>query len=75
MSAAGTSAALYASVISASQITGAMPEDAADLKHHVKGGKGFRNPWDSFIDPIAPKIALQMIWYTPPATCHNDMVY
>ena len=53
---------MYASVISASQISGAVPEDAAELKHHVKGGKGFRNPWDSFIDPIGPKIALQMIW-------------
>lgn len=62
MSGAGTSAALYASVISASQVTGAVPEDATDLKHHLKDGKGFRNPWESFVDPFGPKIALQMIW-------------
>jgi hypothetical protein len=64
MSAASTSAALYASVISASQVTGAVPEDAADLRHHLKHGKGFRNPWDSFVDPIGPKIIMQMLWYT-----------
>jgi hypothetical protein len=63
MSAASTSAALYASVISASQFTGTVPEDAAELKHHLKNGKGFRNPWDSFVDPVGPKIIWTLLMY------------
>lgn len=46
---ASTAAVLYASVISTSQVKGAEPEDAKDKLHHVKGGTGFRNPWDSYL--------------------------
>jgi hypothetical protein len=45
-----TAAVLYASVISTSQVKDAEPEDAQDKQHHIKGGTGFRNPWDSFLD-------------------------
>jgi hypothetical protein len=61
MSSASTAAVLYASAISASQITGAVPEDAKELRHHAKGGKGFINPWDSFLDRNAFQIITGMI--------------
>jgi N-acyl-phosphatidylethanolamine-hydrolysing phospholipase D len=42
-------AGLYAAVSSPAQL-GAKPEEA-DLKaHHLKNGKGFVNPWDSYKD-------------------------
>ena len=50
MSAASTSTALYAAVVSPAQLAGAEPEDAKELRHHLKGGKGFHNPWASFQD-------------------------
>jgi hypothetical protein len=50
MASASTAAVLYTSVISASQLLGKQPEDAEELKHHVKGGRGFINPWPSFTD-------------------------
>jgi N-acyl-phosphatidylethanolamine-hydrolysing phospholipase D len=48
MSSTPKTTVLYASAISASQLIGAKPEDAGELKHHEKGKKGFTNPWDSF---------------------------
>lgn len=62
MSSASTSAALYATVISASQFTSAVPEDAKDLAHHAKGGKGFLNPWDSYREMSVPQILRTMLW-------------
>ncbi|PVI04905.1 Metallo-hydrolase/oxidoreductase [Periconia macrospinosa] len=41
------SVGLYAVVSNPAQI-GAQPEDAKQKKHHLKDGKGFTNPWDSF---------------------------
>ncbi|KAF2424266.1 Metallo-hydrolase/oxidoreductase [Tothia fuscella] len=52
MSSASTAAAFYASTISASQMTGAIPEDTEVNAHHAKGGKGYINPWPSFVDPV-----------------------
>jgi len=43
-------AVLYASVISTTTLFQTRPEDAPQLKHHAKGGKGFLNPWDSYVD-------------------------
>ena len=56
------SAALYAVVTSPAQI-GAQPEDAEGKAHHLKNGKGFRNPWDSFRDFNPWKIGGGMLWY------------
>lgn len=53
--------ALYATVISTSQVTGAVPEDVKELRHHAKGGKGFINPWPSFLDRNALAIGGSMI--------------
>lgn len=63
MSGAGTAAALYAATISASSITGAVPEEAKDKKHHLKDGKGFTNPWESWRNMSALQIMKSMAWH------------
>jgi hypothetical protein len=55
------SAALYAVVSNPAQV-GAQPEDAKELKHHLKNGKGFTNPWESFRDFTPWKILSGMAW-------------
>lgn len=62
MASASTSATLYAAVTSPAQITGAEPEDAKDLKHHLKHGKGFQNPWDSYKNTVGPTTILTIAW-------------
>ena len=44
----------------ANQLT--RPEEADDKKHHLKGGKGFVNPWDSFTDINVAKTGFTMLW-------------
>lgn len=46
---AGLGAGLYAVVSNPAQV-GAVPEDAQDKRHHLKHGKGFTNPWDSYVE-------------------------
>lgn len=46
---AGIGAGLSAVVSNPSQL-GTAPEEAKDRKHHLEGGKGFTNPWDSYVD-------------------------
>ena len=45
MSSSSTAASLYVATISPASITGAVPEEAQGKEHHLKDGKGFRNPW------------------------------
>lgn len=61
MSGSGTAAALYAATVSPASITGAVPEEAKDKKHHLKNGKGFDNPWDSWRDFNGPAIGWAMV--------------
>lgn len=57
-----TAATAYAlASISTPSALGAVPEDAADKKHHVKNGVGFTNPWESWKDFYPPKILKEMI--------------
>jgi len=63
MESASTSSALYAAVTSPLQATGVTPEEAKELRHHVKGGKGFINPWDSYIEQSGWQIGRKLIWY------------
>lgn len=35
---------------------GIEPEEAKERRHHLKDGKGFTNPWDSWGDLSASKI-------------------
>lgn len=46
---AGIGAGLYAAVSNPAQIA-AQPEEAAAKAHHLKNGKGFTNPWDSYTE-------------------------
>ncbi|KAF2473054.1 Metallo-hydrolase/oxidoreductase [Lindgomyces ingoldianus] len=55
------SAGLYAVVTNPAQM-GAKPEEADELKHHLKHGKGFVNPWDSFRDFNPWKLGFGMAW-------------
>lgn len=55
------SAGLYAVVTNPAQV-GAKPEEADELKHHLKNGKGFVNPWDSFRDFNPFKLMFSMAW-------------
>jgi len=57
---AAASAALYAVVSNPAQVA-AVPEDAREKNHHLKNGKGYRNPWDSFTELSAPKIVWGMM--------------
>jgi N-acyl-phosphatidylethanolamine-hydrolysing phospholipase D len=45
---AGIGASLYAVVSSPTQIA-AQPEGTEEKAHHLKNGKGFTNPWDSYV--------------------------
>jgi hypothetical protein len=44
---AGIGAGLYAAVSNPGQVL-SQPEEAAAKAHHLKNGKGFTNPWDSY---------------------------
>ncbi|CBX99765.1 hypothetical protein IAQ61_003002 [Plenodomus lingam] len=49
--ATATIAGLYAAVSNPEQAVGwTEPEDAKGKRHHLKGGKGFTNPWDSYTE-------------------------
>ncbi|KAF1953505.1 Metallo-hydrolase/oxidoreductase [Byssothecium circinans] len=56
-------AGLYAVVSNPAQIA-AQPDDAAEKRHHVKGGRGFRNPWESFRELIGrAEVGSVMGWF------------
>jgi hypothetical protein len=55
------SAALYAVVSNPTQV-GAKPEEAAAKAHHLRNGKGFTNPWDSYEDMSGPWVLMQLFW-------------
>lgn len=63
MANSATSAILYAATISAASITGAVPEEAGEKRHHLKDGKGFDNPWESWRSFTAPSIIKAMVLY------------
>jgi len=57
-----TAAALYACTTTSPTALGAVPEDSGAKAHHLKNGKGFTNPWESWIELSPPKILLGMAW-------------
>lgn len=65
MSSAGgaglVSAGLYA-VVSNPASVGAKPEEADEKAHHLKNGKGFINPWDSFRDFVGWQMGMGLLW-------------
>lgn len=63
MSDSAISAILYAATISSSSIAGAVPDEAKEKQHHLKNGKGFTNPWDSWRVLSGPAIMKALLWY------------
>jgi N-acyl-phosphatidylethanolamine-hydrolysing phospholipase D len=57
----GIGAGLYAAVSTPTQ-GAAQPEDAKDKAHHLKGGKGFTNPWDSYVPFTGFQVFKTLIW-------------
>ena len=62
MSSGMTAAALYACTMTTPTALGAVPEDSEAKAHHLKDGKGFTNPWESWKEMSGPQIARAMIW-------------
>jgi hypothetical protein len=60
MSGGTIAAALYAATFSAPAALGAVPEDTEKKAHHLKNGKGFTNPWDSWKEFTARNILWSM---------------
>jgi hypothetical protein len=58
---ASIGAGLYAMVSNPAQIA-AEPEDAKDKAHHLKNGKGFINPWDSFVETSPFQFMRAIFW-------------
>lgn len=75
MSSSATAATLYAATVSSSAIAGATPEEAKEKRHHVKDGKGFVNPWDSWNEMPGPAIAKEMIWYATRPTEEAELSF
>lgn len=61
MSTSGIAALLYAATISPTTITGGEPKEAKNKAHHLKDGKGFINPWESWVNMSGPAIGRAMI--------------
>ena len=61
MSNSVTAAVLYAASVTLSPTAGASPSDVEQKAHHLKEGKGFRNPWDSWIERSTPEIAVAIM--------------
>lgn len=62
MSSSSASAILYSAVISPSQGIYAVPEDADGRAHHLKQGKGFTNPWNSYRERSGWQIMKALLW-------------
>ncbi|KAE8453760.1 hypothetical protein EG329_009271 [Mollisiaceae sp. DMI_Dod_QoI] len=57
-----TAAVLYAVSMTSPTALGAVPEDVETKAHHLKHGKGFTNPWESWRDFSAPEMMRKIIW-------------
>lgn len=62
MSTRDVSAIVYACTFSTPASLGAVPEDSEAKAHHLKGGKGFANPWPSYEEWSTPQIMRVMVW-------------
>lgn len=58
----GVGSVMYAAISTPVQ-RAAEPEEAKDKKHHLNGGKGFTNPWDSYAAMGAFETFRTLIWY------------
>ncbi|KAI9738978.1 MAG: hypothetical protein M1818_005292 [Claussenomyces sp. TS43310] len=60
MSTGAVSAILYACTFSPPSSLGSVPEDSKAKAHHLKDGKGFINPWESWREWSGPALFKQM---------------
>jgi len=59
---AGVGMGLYAAVGNPAQVA-SQPEEAAEKRHHLKNGKGFTNPWESYTESSFWELAVKgFIW-------------
>jgi N-acyl-phosphatidylethanolamine-hydrolysing phospholipase D len=53
---------LYAAVSNPAQVA-AKPEEADEKRHHLKNGKGFTNPWDSYVESSFVELVVKGIFW------------
>ncbi|TVY86763.1 N-acyl-phosphatidylethanolamine-hydrolyzing phospholipase D [Lachnellula willkommii] len=61
MSSGMTAVVMYATMTAPTALS-AVPEETKDKAHHLKNGKGFRNPWDSCIEQNPIKLTTTLAW-------------
>ena len=54
--------ALLNAIVTSPEILSKRPESAALKAHHNKSGKGFINPWPSYVERSGPEIISKIIW-------------
>jgi N-acyl-phosphatidylethanolamine-hydrolysing phospholipase D len=64
---AGLGAGLYAVVSNPSQVL-SQPEEAAAKAHHLKNGKGFTNPWESYTELTPFTMLWGLFMYVSPSS-------
>ncbi|KAG9242626.1 beta-lactamase superfamily domain-containing protein [Calycina marina] len=62
MAGSTTAAALYACSLTSPTTLGPVPEDSKEKAHHLKSGKGFTNPWDSWTEFGPLDIFKGVVW-------------
>lgn len=70
----GVTAALYAATFSVPTQSSTAPEDAKNLTHHNKHGKGFINPWPSWMEASPWSIGYEMIRLVTPHSSSNTLL-
>jgi hypothetical protein len=70
---AGIGAGLYAAVSNPGQVL-SQPEEAAAKAHHLKNGKGFTNPWDSYGEMSALSIFWGIMSYAQHSTWQRESI-
>jgi N-acyl-phosphatidylethanolamine-hydrolysing phospholipase D len=58
---AGFGIGLHATVSNPAQAV-AQPEEAKDKAHHLKNGKGFTNPWESYVEFGVIQLMRMFLW-------------
>lgn len=61
---AGIGAGFYAVVSSPAQMV-SQPEGTEDKAHHLQDGKGFTNPWDSYVQASTFQVLKTLFWSVP----------
>lgn len=68
---AGVGIGLHAIVSNPAQVA-AQPEEAKDKAHHLKNGKGFTNPWDSYTEFGVFQLMRMFFWYHVPISTSTE---